>query len=52
LPASPHVYELRPTGDGWLVVIDDEVLTFCQTLQEANLALIEAHASHTSASIV
>jgi hypothetical protein len=49
--ASPHTYELRPTRDGWLVVVDEKLLAYCKTLPEANLALIRAHASHTSARI-
>jgi hypothetical protein len=50
-PTSPHTYELRPTSDGWLVLIDERLLAHCATLPQANLALIQAHARHTSASI-
>ena len=49
--ASPQTYELRPTRDGWLVVVDEKLLTCCKTLPEANLALIRAHARHISARI-
>jgi hypothetical protein len=49
--ASPHTYELRPTRDRWLVVVDEELRTYCKTLPEANLVLIRAHARHTSARI-
>jgi hypothetical protein len=47
----PHTYELRPTDDGWLVIVDNKQLAHCKTLPEANLALIHAHAKHSSARI-
>jgi hypothetical protein len=49
--AFPHTYELRPSPDGWLVVVDEKLLTYYKTLPEANLALIRAHARHISARI-
>jgi hypothetical protein len=48
---TPHTYELRPTSDGWLVLVDEKLIGHCKTLPEANLALIQARARHTSVSI-
>ena len=47
--ARSHTYELRPTRDGWLLVVDQKLLRRFDSLPEANLALIGARARHASA---
>jgi hypothetical protein len=46
---SSHTYELRRTTEGWLLLVDDKLVKQCNTLPEANLALIAARAGDTPA---
>jgi hypothetical protein len=43
-----HTYELRRTSEGWLLLVDDKLVRQCNTLPEANLALIAARAAESA----
>jgi hypothetical protein len=45
---SSDTYELRRTPGGWLLMVDEKLIMHCNTLPEANLALIAARAAHRS----
>jgi hypothetical protein len=47
--AKSHTYELRRTGNGWLLLVDNRMVKHCATLPEANLALIAVRSAHSGA---
>ena len=46
--SATHTYELRRTADGWLLLVDETPVQRCNTLPEANLALIAARTAQAA----